>query len=220
MRSGACGRSLEPHGTRSRSGLAIDIVARIPLWGLRYAIIVLPAEIVLVALYVWRRQLVTCVAAHLTLTLTIFLAIRFVGVPTAISNPVVDETARASLGEEMAVVELRRALGQTTGPGSAAAERAETFYLKRDFAHALEQIEDAIQAEPKNRAYLGMRAAVHAAQDNTYGAIADYAQMLALDPKDAEVHRDRARQYKLMRNYQSAATDPLRARSSWRPPTR
>ena len=94
-----------------------------------------------------------------------------------------------------------------TGPGSAAAERAQTLYFKRDYSHALEQIEQAIQIEPKNRFYIGLRAAIHAAEDNVYGAIADYTEMLAIEPNDVEVYRERARLYKIMRDFGNAATD-------------
>ena len=150
----------------------------------------------------WRPAL-----SHTWLALTIFLAIRITGVPSPLNDRTIDAAARSGLKEEMAVVELNRALGQTTGPGSAAAQSAESFYRKHDFAHALEQIEAAIRTEPKDRTYLGMRAAIHAAQDNVYAAIADYTQMLALDPNDVEVYRKRARLYKIMRDFTNASTD-------------
>ena len=151
------------------------------------------------------------IVAHLTLVLTIFFAIHFIG-PQAANRAEARAGARApDLNEEMAIVELRRSLGQCTGPGSAAAERAQTLYFKHDYSHALEQIEQAIQIEPKNRFYIGVRAAIRSAQDNVYGAIADYTAMIALEPNDARVYRARARQYKLMRDFRSAAKDLNRA---------
>ncbi len=89
--------------------LVIDIVARIPLWGLRYTIVTLPAEIVLVALFVWRRQLTTCVVAHLTLVLTIFVAFHLTG-PQAANRANMATAQAPDLNEEMAIVELRAAL--------------------------------------------------------------------------------------------------------------
>ena len=189
------------------AALAIDIVARVPLWGLRYTIVTLPAEIVLVALFVWRRQLVTCVIAHLTLVLTIFFAFHFISPQTSNRAEAIGAAQAPDLNEQMAIVELRRSLGQLTGPGSAAAESAQTLYFKHEYSHALEQIELAIRVEPKNRFYIGLRAAIRAAQDNAYGAIADYTSMIELDPNDARVYRARAREYKLMRDFGNAAKD-------------
>jgi len=189
------------------AALALDMLARIPLWGLRYTLVILPAEVVLVALYLWRRQLVTVVVAHLMLTLTILLAIYFVGTQAVARNATSGETANADLGEEMAVVELRRALGQSTGPGSAAAQRAQADFLKHDYPHALQQIGDALRLEPKTRAYLIVRSNIHAAQGETYLVIEDINQMIANDPKDSEAYLARGSQYKGLRDYQHAAAD-------------
>ncbi len=191
--------------------LVIDVVARTPLWGLRYSLVTLPAEIALVALFIWRRNLTTCIVAHLTLVLAVFLAFNLSGPRAQNQAEVTAATQVPDLPEEMAIVELRRSLGQLTGPGSAAAESAQTLYFKHDYSHALEQIELAIQAEPKNRFYIGLRAAIRAAQDNAYGAIADYTTMIGLDPNDARVYRARAREYKLIRDFGNAAKDLDRA---------
>lgn len=37
--------------------LTLDVIARLPLWGLVYTLVTLPAEVLLVALFLWRRQL-------------------------------------------------------------------------------------------------------------------------------------------------------------------
>ena len=189
------------------AALAIDMVARIPLWGLRYALTVAPAEMVLVALYLWRRQLVTCIVAHLTLTLTIFLAIHFVGPGTMRKNQTVDESANVHLDEEAGVADLRRALGDPTGPGAAEVKQAQKDFMKGDYVAALQHINDAIRVAPKNRDHIGFRASIHAALGDTGGVISDYTEMLALNPKDADTYRLRARAYKVMRDYKSAADD-------------
>ena len=186
--------------------IAIDIVARMPLWGVRYALVMLPAEAILAGLYIWRRQLTTCIVAHWTLALPLVIALFMLPTgPTA--TPTSVASSAPSLDEEMAIVELRKSMGQPTGPGSAAAERAENLFYKHDYPHALEQIEDAIKLEPKNAFFLGVRAAIRVAQDNAYGAIADYTAMIELRPDDARIYRERAKEYKWVREFPKAAAD-------------
>ncbi len=185
--------------------IAIDIVARMPLWGVRYALVMLPAEAILAGLYIWRRQLTTCIVAHWTLALPLVLALFML--PTGTVAPTSVASSAPSLDEEMAIVELRKSMGESTGPGSGAAERAENLFYKHDYPHALEQIEDAIKLEPKNAFYFGVRAAIHVAQDNTWAAISDYTAMIELRPDDPRIYRERARRYKTMRDFPKAASD-------------
>ncbi|MHB8381423.1 MAG: CPBP family intramembrane glutamic endopeptidase [Candidatus Binataceae bacterium] len=44
--------------------LALDLGAHVPFWGIRYAILIAPCQILLLALYLWRRRLAPCMIAH------------------------------------------------------------------------------------------------------------------------------------------------------------
>ncbi|HUY37909.1 MAG TPA: CPBP family intramembrane glutamic endopeptidase [Candidatus Binataceae bacterium] len=44
--------------------LTLDVGAHVPFWGIRYAILIAPCQVVLLGLYLWRRRLWPCVVAH------------------------------------------------------------------------------------------------------------------------------------------------------------
>ena len=54
------------HSTLAASAitLALVLAAHVPFWGIRYAILIAPCQMLLLELYLWRRRLMPCVIAH------------------------------------------------------------------------------------------------------------------------------------------------------------
>jgi len=194
-------------GLAAGAALAIDLVAHVPLWGFRYAVVVAPAEIALVALYLWRRQLSSCVVAHLTLTAAVFAAMVLGGSASTGAGHGRDEMASTRTSAEAAMADLGCAPGERAGAGAASFVRAEAYVSNGDYPHALEQIDEAIRLEPKNGCYFGLRGNIDDALDNHPGAAADFTEMIAFEPKNDAAYRARAREYKTGRDYKSAADD-------------
>lgn len=196
-------RALTGNGAwAAAAALAIDLIARLPLWGFRYALVTGPAEIALVALYLWRRQLLTCVVAHTIMSAAMFAAFLAFVPGAAATHP-----GGGAPGEQDAAAKLRRALGEPTGPGADAARRAQALYRKRDYRGALDEIDEAIRLEPKNPAYVEFRGNINVTMLDYRAAIADFTRMIALNPKDDSAYRARGITYMLGNDYKDAAAD-------------
>ncbi len=55
------------------AALVLDLLAHLPIWGLRYTIMFAPVQLGLIALYLWRRRLVPCIVANLLMGISGFL---------------------------------------------------------------------------------------------------------------------------------------------------
>jgi tetratricopeptide (TPR) repeat protein len=87
------------------------------------------------------------------------------------------------------------------------------YYMLQDFKPAMLEIEQVLEASPDHIPTIGLRASVWIAVgkklgiDTSANALADWAKVLELDPRDATTYNDRAMYYIEVDDYGKAVDD-------------
>jgi membrane protease YdiL (CAAX protease family) len=136
--------------------LIADVAMHIPYWGLLYAIDIAPAQLVFVLAYLWRRDLTSCIAAHILNDAFPYLV--FVALP-----------AWMAVGGHMSYQAAAGWAANTRG----------------DYAAAVEHLSKAIKQRPHDAMAYEMRAYAYAKTGQPRSALDDYDQLLKLKPADA-----------------------------------
>ena len=100
------------------AALILNLLGHLPLWGIRYAIVISPAEVLLALMYVRGRRLAPCVFAHIAFNL-IALAAMALWAPAAVTAHRAQPAAASSPSErEKAIGKLNHALESATTPNA------------------------------------------------------------------------------------------------------
>ncbi|HYB91109.1 MAG TPA: tetratricopeptide repeat protein [Candidatus Binataceae bacterium] len=181
----ALGRFAEISGSLALAAgvaLALSVVAHVPFWGWRYAVLILPAELLFVLTYIWQRNIIPNIIAH-TLMDSLPLAARFASL-----------AAVALLG----VTRVDVALGSLK-------------YYQGDYKGAAEEYGRALEAKPHDPELLRYRADAESADRNYVAVLIDLDEILARNPKDVDTLIARSDAYLAMNNYDRAQADADRA---------
>ena len=180
----------------------LDLVAHIPLWGVRYAILMSPAGILLATMYVRGRRLAPSVFARVLFNITVLAAMALWMPAGAGAHRERPGIAGSSSERERAIDNLNRALQAgppldapiQANPKTAAefGERASAYLRKGQLDKAIADSNTAVKLEPRNREWLKLRGEIHSYVGSHDVAIADYGAMIALDGHDVEAYRLRA----------------------------
>jgi tetratricopeptide (TPR) repeat protein len=197
--------------------LILNLLGHLPLWGIRNAIVISPAEVLLALMYVRGRRLAPCVFAHIAFNL-IALAAMALWTPAAVTAHRTQPAAASSPSErEKAIGKLNHALESATTPNAPVpanpktasdfAARARADLQRNEIERALDDCNTAVKLEPHNREWLKLRGLTHSYLNDRDDAIADFSAMIALDPHDVEAYRLRSVQYYLKHDPKAAIAE-------------
>lgn len=198
------------------AALLLDLIAHVPLWGIRYAILISPAEILLTMMYLRGRRLAPCVFAHVVFNLTLLAAMAVWAPAGAAAHHAPPAIATSSSERERAIDNLNRALQATppdaplqANPKTAAefGKRASAYFNRGQLDRAIADCNSAVKLEPLSREWLKLRGGIHSYMGNRDDAIADFSAMTALDGHDFEAYRLRSEQYYLKNDLKTALAD-------------
>ncbi len=158
--------------------LVLAIGAHVPYWGWRYAILLVPAESLFIATYLWRRTIMPNIIAH-TMLDALPVAIRIAG---------------------LAGIAVMGARGFHEG-------MAAFRFSQRDYKGAIAEYTLALEAKPHDPQLLRYRASVERYDRNFAAAIADLDEILARNPKDVDALMERSESYLGAGNYDRAQAD-------------
>ena len=133
--------------------LMLDLLAHAPLWGLDYTICMIPAELILMWLFVSERRLLPCVVGHLGLALfpLVLLAVH-VPLVTPTMNPHTAKGIELSQRQQdaQAIREFDKALEEAPGDATAYAERGAAYGRLGEMDRAISDLTEAIRLNPRS----------------------------------------------------------------------
>lgn len=190
--------------------LMLDLLAHAPLWGLDYTICMVPAELILMWLFVSERRLLPCVVGHLGLDLLplTLLALHIQVVPPAM-NP---HTARAmELAERQqygpAIREFDKALRENPNDAETYAQRGTVYDRQGDFDHAIKDLSEAIRLDPTMVGPYINRSYSYRSKGNLPMALADINSAVKLEPSNSDLLYRRGYIYARMGDHDKAIDD-------------
>jgi tetratricopeptide (TPR) repeat protein len=158
------------HRTVLAAGVALllDLFAHAPLWGLDYTICMVPAELILMWLYVSERRLLPCLIGHLVFDLFPLL-----------------------------LIAAHFSLLAGTAPGmNAHNRRGMDLIAKHQFDRAISEFDQALQDNPKDALAYQWRGTAHSHQGDFDGAIKDLSEAIRLDPTLVTAYVNRSFSYR------------------------
>jgi tetratricopeptide (TPR) repeat protein len=183
------------------AALALDLIANLPLWGLRYTIEIAPIEALLVILFLWKRRLLPCIVADFTLCALVLIIAACVGTPApspAAPGQLAHAPAAAAVSgskREQAIEKLKHALEPKSSPAVPFVERALKDAGLGEYGKAEAEMGKAIAADPKLPGLYAYRGRLYSTQNRHDLAIADYSKAIELAPGDPTLYRKRADEY-------------------------
>jgi tetratricopeptide (TPR) repeat protein/membrane protease YdiL (CAAX protease family) len=193
--------------------LLIDLFAHAPLWGLDYAICILPAEIILMWLYVSERRLAPCVASHLLLDLLplilIALHIQLLARPQPPPDPHVQRGSELMQQHDYAgaIAEFGKALEQDADNAFAYRMRGDAHALHGDVDAAIADFNEAIRRDPERPGLYVNRSYAYRLKRDLPHALADINSAIKLDPSNSNWLYRRGYIYSLMGDRDKAIAD-------------
>jgi tetratricopeptide (TPR) repeat protein len=155
-----------------------DLAVHIPFWGLTYPLLIAPTQLLLLLLYLWRRELGACIIAHILIDIVPFLFPFLGGVVPAI---------------------MYNGYGHWT--------RARQYYDKREYAKSADEFSTFINLNPDNAGAYDARGDAYWGTGDYRRAIADLTKSIRIDPLESNTWWDRSCVYMAEGDYAHAASD-------------
>jgi tetratricopeptide (TPR) repeat protein len=183
------------HRTVLAAGVALllDLFAHAPLWGLDYTICMVPAELILMWLYVSERRLLPCLVGHLAFDLfpLLLIAAHFsllAGTAPALKPHTLRGMELMESHEyARAIGEFDQALLEDSGDAMAYQWRGAAYAHQGNFDQAIKDLGEAIRLDPKQVKAFVNRSFSYRSKGDLPRALADVDSAIKLDPSDPDL---------------------------------
>jgi tetratricopeptide (TPR) repeat protein len=174
--------------------LALDLAAHVPFWGVRYAVLISPYEILFLGLYLWQRRLTPCIVAHILWNSVgpIALAILWL---VSIIHPMHATQGWQALNKsdyDRAIAEFSIVLRHDPNEVRALEGRSNAYWYKGKYDLSIADLNKVITIEPGNEHAYWNRANTYYSKHNYPRAMADANQAIKLAPNDPDTYSMRA----------------------------
>lgn len=174
--------------------LALDLGAHVPFWGIRYAILIAPIQVVLLALYLWRRRIAPCVIAHAMTDAArpIFLGAIWI-LPLILPMHITRGALAFSKGHyDEAITEYSIALRRSPNDIEALEGRSDAYWYQGKYDQSIEDLTKIIKLTPDNEDAYRNRANSYFSKSDYPHAMTDVNRATELAPDDPDAYSLRA----------------------------
>ena len=206
------------HNTVAGAALAliVDLLAHIPFWGFRETIVLAPAQVALLILYLWRRSLAPCAIGHILVDLFPRLVVVLPALVPVYLTSYLSYDRQGSIyytkGDfDRSIERFNRAIARDPHDSYAYQWRGLAYLNKKDYLKSLSDLADAIRIDPNRGSPHAHRAFVYSTKGDYQHAIADLDQAIRLEPDEGSSYEMRARIKSELRDYEGARKDLDRA---------
>jgi membrane protease YdiL (CAAX protease family) len=151
--------------------LIVNLLAHIPYWGIRETIVLAPAQVVLLILYLWRRSLAPCAIGHILVDLFPRLVAVVPALVPLYLTPYLSYDRQGSIyytrGDFDRSIELfNRAIARDPRDSYAYQWRGLAYLNKKDYPKSLSDLADAIRIDPNRGSPYAHRAFVYSTKSD------------------------------------------------------
>ena len=172
----------------------LDLAAHVPFWGIRYAVLIAPYQILFLGLYLWQRRLMPCVVAHLLWDSTPAMALAIVWLASII-HPMHAAQGWQALNKgnyDQSIAEFSIVLRHDPNDVRALEGRSDAYWYKSKYDLSINDLNRVIALEPANEHAFWNRANTYFAKRDYPRAMTDANQAIKFVPKDPDAYSMRA----------------------------
>ena len=171
----------------------LDLIAHLPIWGLRYTVMFAPVELGLIALYVWKRRLVPCIVASVLMGISGFVILSLQASNPSPSDHLVSGHNLFLEGKSKASIkELDAAIAADPNDANAYMWRGSVYIASQDYNRAIADLSEAIRLAPDDGDGYRLRGWAYLYRHDLAHAAADADDAVKHAPKVAEAYDLRA----------------------------
>ncbi|HUY26067.1 MAG TPA: tetratricopeptide repeat protein [Candidatus Binataceae bacterium] len=180
--------------------LVLDLGAHVPFWGLRYAVLIAPSQMVMLGLYLWRRRLIPCVIAHVLWDAgrPILVALIWLLAMIAPMHATRGWQALSRGDYDRSITEFSIVLSRTPNNLRALEGRSNAYWYKGKYDQSIEDLNKVVRLDPGSKHAYWNRANAYLDKHDYPRAMADANQAIKLAPENPDTYS--------MRSYVEAAT--------------
>ncbi len=174
--------------------LVLDLAAHVPFWGIRYAVLIAPYQILFLGLYLWQRRLMPCVVAHMLWDSIHAMALAMVWL-VSIIHPMHAAQGWQALNKgnyDNSIAEFSIVLRHDPNDVRALEGRSNAYWYKGKYDLSIGDLNRVITLEPGNEHAYWNRANTYFSKHDYSRATADANQAIKLAPNDPDTYSMRA----------------------------